>query len=140
MDYLGPSRANARAAANPWPALTAAEQKKLAEASPECKRVVGCLKAVAPVLEDAAHRILQDEWRSSLWRRVQTFASLLLLLAILGGMGLVYKVVTANNVPAAIHDVYDALVGPTTNSALQQPFPLVHTPTTLDPGPPSWAT
>ncbi len=139
MDYLGPSRVHARASNNPWPALTAAERKKLADAGPECKRVVGCLERVAPVLEGAAHRILQDDWRANMWRRAQAFTTLFLLLVILGGMGLVYRVATAGTVPAAVRDVYDALAGSGSSPALHQSFPLIHTPTVHDPGAPSWA-
>jgi hypothetical protein len=138
MDYLGPSRARSRASNNPWTALTAAERKKLADGGPECKRVVGCLERVAPVLETAAHRILVDDWRSRIWRKIQLILALLLLLFLVGGYALAYRVATAGSYTKAAGDVYGTFFGQPADSGLQQPFPLIHTPAVHDPGAPSW--
>ena len=138
MNYLGPSRVHARAGHNPWPALTAAERKKLADGGPECKRMVGCLERVAPVLEGAAHRILQDDWKQGIWNKAKITATLLLLLFLIGGYALAYEVATSDSYTAAAEHVYNTLSG----KGPDQPFPITATSEAAyaqtDPGAPSW--
>lgn len=145
MDYLGPSRAKARAGANAWSELTAAEEKRIHNDKPECKRIVECLKHAGPTLEAAAHRILVSDWKADLLHKAQIIGGILLVLLLIGGYALVYRVIDATGYAKAAESVYSSLRGGTTGTsvdnvpALHQPFPLLPTPRISDPGPPGWA-
>ncbi len=145
MDYLGPSRAKARAGANAWSELTTAEEKRIHNDKPECKKIVECLKRAGPTLEVAAHRILTNDWWNDWIQKIKLFLLLAIGLLLLGGYGLVYRVATANSYSEAANDVYSTLVegqgGPSMNDipAHNQPYPLLPTPHIPDPGPPGWA-
>jgi hypothetical protein len=141
MNYFGPSRAKARAAANPWSALTPSERQKIHQDKAECKRIVECLSGAGPTLEAAAHRVLIADWYDSLWWQARALLGFLVLLLLVGGTALVYRVATAGSYSAAAKDIYANLGDSTTGvEALAQPFPLVQTPIYRDAGPPSWVT
>jgi len=108
--YFGPSRSQAKLAHNPWSKLKQTDIEKL-EQTGECKRMVGCMKKIGPVLENAVHRVMVDEWWvRMIWRSQVLFFSLLLL-ALIGGTGLVYKVATASSYRQAFDDVFSSARG-----------------------------
>ena len=130
MDYLGPSRAQSRASANAWSELGEAELKKIHGDQPECKRVVECMKRAGPTLETAAHRILVADWRRMIWQRVQAISIFILLLFLVGGYALAYRVATAGSYSKAAGAVYSGVLG--------RASAITSTPSFADPGVPSW--
>ena len=134
MNYLAPlirlfdpSLATSKASHNPWDHVTKEEQRKLDNASPECKRTMECMKWIGPILEGVSHRMLvEDFWMRIMWR-FQALIALLLLLFVLGGASLAYQVATAKTYSQAADAVFDILkhdVGDAGSS--------------FDPGPPGW--
>jgi len=121
FQYINPTLATSKASHNPWDHVTKEEQRKLDQASPECKRTIECMKWIGPILEKVSHRILVEAfWIRMLWR-LQIFITFVLLLFVLGGASLAYQVATAKTYGQAAGVVFGTLkqdVG--------------------DPGPPGW--
>lgn len=134
MNYLAPlikifnpTLATSKAAHNPWDRITKKEQRKLDDASPECKKTIKCMKWVGPILEQVSHRILvENYWMQILWR-FQALLLLFLLLFVLGGISLAYQVATAKTYDQAAHNVIDAMKHDMSNAG-----------SSTDPGPPGW--
>lgn len=134
MNYLAPlirlfdpSLATSKASHNPWDHVTKEEQRKLDDASPECKRTMECMKWVGPILEGVSHRMLvEDFWMRMLWR-LQALIVFLLLLFVLGGASLAYQVATAKTYGQAADAVFDTLKHDAGDAG-----------SSFDPGPPGW--
>jgi maltodextrin utilization protein YvdJ len=112
MDYLfGPSRATAKAAHNPWAKISKADLNKYLtkQDKQQCKRVAECLMAMAPLLEEAAHQVVVEEWWKDLWLQARIALVSLFILLLLGGISLVTAVIYAGSVPEAIKAVYTRL-------------------------------
>jgi len=112
MDYLfGPSRATAKAAHNPWAKISKADLNKYLtkQDKQQCKRVAECLMAMAPLLEEAAHQVVVEEWWKDLWLQARIALVSLFILLLLGGISLVTAVIYAGSVPEAIKAVYNRL-------------------------------
>ena len=112
MDYLfGPSRATAKAAHNPWEKISKADLNKFLtkQDKQHCKRVAECLMAMAPLLEEAAHQVVVEEWWKDLWLQARIGLLALFILLLLGGISLVTAVIYAGSVPEAIKAVYGRL-------------------------------
>lgn len=112
MDYLfGPSRATAKAAHNPWAKISKADLNKYLtkQDKQQCKRVAECLMAMAPLLEEAAHQVVVEEWWKDLWLQARIALVSLFILLLLGGISLVTAVIYAGSVPEAIKAVYARL-------------------------------
>jgi len=138
--YFGPSRSQAKLAHNPWSKLKQTDIEKL-EQTGECKRMVGCMKKIGPVLENAVHRVMVDEWWVRMIWRSQVLFFGLLLLALIGGTGLVYKVATASSYRQAVDDVFSSARGKVSEAQKKQlggRFPTILIPDYSDPGQPGW--
>ena len=112
MDYLfGPSRATAKAAHNPWEKISKADLNKYLTNKDKrhCKKVVECLVAIAPLLEEAAHEVVVEEWWKDLWLQARIAFVVVLLLFLLGGISLVTAALEAESVRGAIKAVYARL-------------------------------
>lgn len=136
--YFGPSRSQAKLAHNPWSKLKQTDIEKL-EQTGDCKRMVGCMKKIGPALENAVHRVMVDEWWvRMIWRSQMLFVGLLLL-ALLGGTGLVYKVATASSYSEAFDEVFSTAQGKVSEAQKRQlggRFPTILIPDYPDPGKP----
>lgn len=134
MNYLdplvrifNPRLVISKASHNPWDHVTKEERRKLDQASPECKRTIECMKWIGPILEQVSHRMLvEDFWMRMLWR-FQAFITLILLLLLVGGFTLTYKVVMAKSYSQAADAVFDTLK-----------YDVGNADNTCDPGPPGW--
>lgn len=139
--YFGPSRSQAKLAHNPWSKLKQSDIEKI-EQTEECKRMVGCMKKIGPVLENAVHRVMVDEWWVRMIWRGQMLLITLLLLALLGGTGLVYKVATASSYSEAFDEVFSTAQGKVSAEAQKKQlggqFPTILIPDYPDPGKPGW--
>jgi len=112
MDYLfGPSRATAKAAHNPWAKISKADLNKYLtkQDKQQCKRVAECLMAMAPLLEEAAHQVVVEEWWKDLWLQARIALVSLFILLLIWGISLVTAVIYAGSVPEAIKAVYARL-------------------------------
>lgn len=112
MDYLfGPSRATAKAAHNPWEKISKADLNKYLtkQDKQHCKRVAECLIAMAPLLEEAAHQVVVEEWWKDILHQARIVVLGLFILLLLGGVSLVTTVVYAGSVPEAIKAIYARL-------------------------------
>ena len=112
MDYLfGPSRATAKAAHNPWEKISKADLNKYLtkQDKQHCKRVAECLMAMAPLLEEAAHQVVVEEWWKDLWLQARIALVALFILLLLGGLSLVTAVIYAGSVPEVIKAIYARL-------------------------------
>jgi hypothetical protein len=112
MVYLfGPSRAAAKAAHNPWAKISKADLNKYLtkQDKQHCKKVAECLMAMAPLLEEAAHQVVVEEWWKDLWLQARIVLLVLFILLLLGGISLVTAVIYAGSVPEAIKAVYARL-------------------------------
>jgi hypothetical protein len=112
MDYLfGPSRTTAKAAHNPWSKLSKADIDKYLTGlkKTECKRVAECLAAMAPLLEEAAQKIVEEEWRNSVLRQVKLGAAVVVILLLVGGVSLVAAVVHSDSYAGAAETVWGGL-------------------------------
>lgn len=112
MDYLfGPSRATAKAAHNPWAKISKADLNKylIKQDKQQCKKVVECLVAIAPLLEESAHEVVVEEWWKDLWLQARIVFVVLFLLFLLGGISLVTAAIEAESVRDAIKAVYARL-------------------------------
>ena len=108
MDYLfGPSRVTAKAAHGAWGKISKGDLNKYltSKKKGKCKRVVECLATVAPLLEEAAHQIVVEEWWVRLWRQVRVALILTLLLLLIGGVSLVSAVVYSDSYAAAFKTI-----------------------------------
>jgi len=138
--YFGPSRSQAKLAHNPWSKLKQTDIEKL-EQTGECKRMVGCMKKIGPVLENAVHLVMVEEWWVRMIWRGQMLLVGLLLLAMLGGTGLVYKVATASSYSEAFDDVFSTARGKVSKAQKEKlggRFPTIMIPDYPDPGKPRW--
>lgn len=112
MDYLfGPSRATAKAAHNPWAKISKVDLNKYLtkQDKQHCKKVAECLMAMAPLLEEAAHQVVVEEWWKDLWLQARIAFVTLFILLLLGGISLVTAVIYAGSVPEATKAVYARL-------------------------------
>lgn len=112
MDYLfGPSRATAKAAHNPWEKISKADLNKYLtkQDKQHCKRVAECLMAMAPLLEEAAHQVVVEEWWKDILHQARIVVLALFILLLLGGVSLVTAVIFAGSVPEAIKAIYAKL-------------------------------
>ena len=112
MDYLfGPSRTTAKAAHNPWSKLSKADIDKYLTGlkKTECKRVAECLAAMAPLLEEAAQKVVEEEWRNSVWKQAKMAAVVLVFLLLIGGVSLVVAVVRSDSYAGAAATVWHGI-------------------------------
>ena len=112
MDYLfGPSRATAKAAHNPWEKISKADLNKYLtkQDKQHCKRVAECLMAMAPLLEEAAHKVVVEEWWKDILHQARIVVLGVFILLLLGGVSLVTAVIFAGSVPEAIKAIYAKL-------------------------------
>jgi len=138
--YFAPSRTQAKLAHNPWSKLKQTDIEKL-EQTGDCKRMVGCMKKIGPILENTVHRVMVDEWWIRMIWRGQMLLIGLLLLTLLGGTRLVYNVATASSYSQAFDEVFSTAQGKVSEAQkeqLGQHFPTILIPNYPDPGKPGW--
>jgi len=112
MEYLfGHSRVTAKAAHNPWAKISMADLDKFLTKQNKrgCKRVAECLAVMAPLLEEAANKIIIEEWWKTVWLQTRIVIFVLFLLLLFGGMSLVTEVVYSGSYIKAIKTIWNRL-------------------------------